>query len=181
MNELEQHWWRTIDYLILCGENGIILNPDKFQFARKTADFAGFRISESFIEPLPKYMDAIRDFPVPTSVTDIRSWFGLVNQLANYAQLREMIHPFKPFLSPKTPFAWNAELQTCFESSKAAIINAIKEGVTIYDLNKTTCLRPDWSNHVIGYYLSQKHCDCPSNLPDCCEDGRQVTLSLIHI
>ena len=87
------------------------------------------------------------------------------------------MRPFKPFLSPKTPFAWNAELQTCFESSKAAIIDAIKEGVTIYDLNKTTCLRSDWSNQGIGYYLSQKHCDCPSNLPDCCEDGWQVTIA----
>ena len=28
INELEQHWWRTIDYLILCGENGIILTPE---------------------------------------------------------------------------------------------------------------------------------------------------------
>ena len=64
---------------------GIILNPDKFQFARKTVDFVGFRISDSSIEPLPKYTDAIRDFPTPRSTTDIRSWFGLVNQLANYA------------------------------------------------------------------------------------------------
>ena len=177
IDELEQHWWRTIDYLILCGKNGIILNPEKFQFARLTVDFAGFRISESSIEPLPKYLDAIRDFPTPRSITDIRSWFGLVNQLANYAQLREMMRPFKPFLSPKTPFAWNEELQSCFENSKAAIIDIIKKGVTIYDLDKVTCLRTDWSNMGVGYYLSQKHCDCSSNLPGCCEDGWQVTLA----
>ena len=136
LDELEQHWWRTIDYLILCGQNGIILNPGKFQFARKTVDFAGFRVSESTIEPLPKYIDAIRDFPTPISVTDIRSWFGLINQLANYAQLRELMRPFKPFLSPQTPFNWTDELQSCFEASKTAIIDAIKEGVTIYDLGK---------------------------------------------
>ena len=177
IDELEQHWWRTIDYLILCGKNGIILNPEKFQFARLTVDFAGFRISESSIEPLPKYLDAIRDFPTPTSITDIRSWFGLVNQLANYAQLREMMRPFKPFLSPKTPFVWNEELQSCFEISKAAIMDVIKKGVTIFDQNKMTCLRTDWSNMGIGYYLSQKHCDCSSNLPGCCEDGWQVTLA----
>ena len=83
------------------------------------------------IEPLPKYIDAIKDFPVPKSITDIRSWFGLVNQVANYAQLREMMRPFKPFLSPKTPFTWNDELQNVFEKSKAAIIDAIKLGVKI--------------------------------------------------
>lgn len=175
--DLEQHWWRTIDYLTLCGQNGIILNPDKFQFARKTVDFAGFRVSDSSIEPLPKYIDAIRDFPTPRSITDIRSWFGLVNQLANYAQLREMMRPFRDFLSPKTPFTWNDELQKCFEVSKMSIINAIKHGVTIYDPKRITCLRTDWSNRGVGYHLSQKHCDCQSGLPGCCEDGWQVTLA----
>ena len=176
-SNLEQHWWRTIDYLILCGQNGIILNPDKFQFARKTVDFAGFRVSDSSIEPLPKYTDAIRDFPTPKSTTDIRSWFGLVNQLANYAQLRDMMRPFREFLSPKTPFTWNAELQRLFENSKVAIIDAIKYGVTIYDPKRVTCLRTDWSNLGIGYHLSQKHCDCESGLPGCCENGWQVTLA----
>ena len=176
-NELEQHWWRVIDYLVLCGKNGIILNPDKFQFSRECVDFAGFRVSNTSTEPLPKYIDAIKDFPTPKSITDIRSWFGLVNQLANYSQLREMMRPFRAFLSPKTPFVWTDELQKCFEDSKADIIKAIKHGVTIYDPKKITCLRTDWSNQGLGYHLSQKHCDCQSDLPGCCEDGWQVTLA----
>ena len=64
-----------------------MLNPAKFQFAERSVDFAGFRVSDSTKEPLPKYLDAIKDFPSPTSITDIRSWFGLVNQVSNYAQL----------------------------------------------------------------------------------------------
>ena len=87
LGELEQHLWRTIDYLILCGENGIILNPDKLRFACIKVDFAGFRISDSSVEPPPKYLNATRDFPTPKSVTNIWSWFGLVNQLSYYAQL----------------------------------------------------------------------------------------------
>ena len=80
--DLEEHWWRTIDYLILLGQSGIVLNPEKLQFAQRSVEFAGFRISESTIEPLPKYLDAIRDFPTPESITDVRSWFGLVNHRA---------------------------------------------------------------------------------------------------
>ena len=41
-------------------------------------DFSGFRVSDENIEPLSKYLDAIRDFPTPSSTTN-RSWFGLVN------------------------------------------------------------------------------------------------------
>jgi len=82
-SNLEHHWWRTIDFLTRVGEAGIVLNTAKIQYAEKTIDFAGFRISDSTIEPLPRYLDAIRDFPTPTSSTDIRSWFGLVNQVSN--------------------------------------------------------------------------------------------------
>ena len=61
--DLEEHWWRTIGFLTRVGQAGIVLNPDKFQFAKRSVDFAGFRISETGTEPLPKYLDAIRDFP----------------------------------------------------------------------------------------------------------------------
>ena len=104
MTDLEEHWWRTIDYLILMGQLGVILNPDKFRFSRRTVDFAGFRVSETTVEPLPKYLDAIRDFPTPTSVTDIRSWFGLVNQVSHYSQLRDLMSPFRQFRSSNTTF-----------------------------------------------------------------------------
>ena len=119
--DLRDHWWRTIEYLILVGKNGVILNPDKLRFARRTVDFAGFRVTDTTIEPLPKYLDAIRDFPTPTSVTDIRSWFGLVNQVANYAQLRDLMAPFRPFRSPKCTFYWNDELESAFQQSKALL------------------------------------------------------------
>ena len=127
-SDLEQHWWRTINFLTRVGQAGIVLNPDKFQFAERSVDFAGFRVSDSTIEPLPKYLDAIRDFPSPTSTTDIRSWFGLVNQVANYAQLRDIMEPFKPFLSPRCKFSWSPQLELAFQSSKDAIISAIRQG-----------------------------------------------------
>ena len=38
-------------------------------------------------------------------------------------------------------------------------------------------LRPDWSNLGVGYYLTQKHCECAENLPNCCDDGLQITLA----
>ena len=85
--ELENHWWRVFNYLTLVGKNGIVLNGDKFQFCEKVVDFAGFRISDQKVEPLPKYLKAIETFPTPKNISDVRSWFGLVNQVAHYALL----------------------------------------------------------------------------------------------
>ena len=175
--DLEDHYWRTIDFLILVGQSGIVLNPDKFKFACKTVDFAGFRILKDTVEPLPRYLEAIQCFPRPKNQTDIKSWFGLVNQVASYAQLREMMAPFRRFLSPKVKFEWNPSLDKVFEESKCAIIELIKEGVQIFDINRPTCLRPDWSRKGIGYVLLQKHCSCTNPLPDCCEDGWRITLA----
>lgn len=174
---LEEHWWRTIDFLSTCGAAGIVLNPDKFQFAQRDVDFAGFKITESKILPLPKYIEAIKSFPTPTSTTDIRSWFGLINRVASYAKLREALTLFRPFLSPKYKFFWSPTLDRAFEESKGVIIDAIHKGVEIFDIQRPTCLRPDWSKEGIGYFLLQKHCKCESTLPDCCTGGWKITLA----
>ena len=172
------HWWRVIDYLIKVGENGVILNPGrKFQFAKEEVDYTAFRISLSDVKPLPKYLQAIEEFPRPKNITDIRAWFGLVNQVSHYGQIKEMMAPFKALLSPKTIFRWTDELEAAFQNSKAAIIAAIEQGVEIFDPARRTCLQTDYSCTGLGYWLRQKYCECPSMTPDCCQDGWRITLA----
>ena len=176
--ELEEHWWRAINFIELCARAGIVLNPEKFQFSQSTVNFAGFRITKDSVEPLPKYLDAISGFPTPKSLTDIKSWFGLVNQVSHYAQLRDMLSPFRKFLSPKEEFIWTEELDSIFEETKVKIVEAIREGVKIFDINRHTCLRTDWSKKGIGFLLAQKHCNCSLSLSHgCCPDGWRITLA----
>ena len=129
--ELEEHWWRTIDLLITLADASVVLNASKFQFCQCSVEFAGFRVGTSSIEPLPKYLNMIRDFPSPKNITDVRSWFRLVNQISIYGHLRDLMSPFKPFLSPRYPLSWTTELEALFQTSKAKIISAIREGVQI--------------------------------------------------
>ena len=84
-----------IDFLDLVGRNGVVLNFDKFQFAQREVNFAGFHITETSVKPLEKYLTAIADFPTPKRTTDIRSWFGLVHQVSHYNRLSELMAPFK--------------------------------------------------------------------------------------
>ena len=156
-NDLKSHWWRVIDYIDLVGRHGIILNPEKMQFCQTEIDFAGFHITRDKVEPLPKFIAAIKDFPKPKNITDIRSWFGLVNQCSHYNQLSKCMLPFRHLLSLKFKFEWTNELDEAFEKSKELIIEAIKEGVAIFDPKRATCLRTDWSKSGIGFYLGQKH------------------------
>lgn len=137
----------------------------------------GFPISSTSIEPLPKFLDAIHDFQTPKLITDIRSWFSLVNQVSNYAQLGDLVAPFKQFLSQKCNFNWTTELGNAFTTSKRCIVDSIKHGTEIFDPHRRTCLRPDWSKNGISYILIQKHCTCLSDLPDCRENGLKIVLA----
>ena len=117
--DLEDHCWRLIKYLVLCGKNGIVLNKENFQCAQRVVDFTGFRITETGVKPLEKFLAAIRDFHTPTKLTDVRSWFGLVNKVSNYNQLSEMM----------LPFCWSEELDTALKRSNHEIVKAIEKGV----------------------------------------------------
>ena len=164
------------EWLDICGRRGITLNPSKFRFAMETVEFAGFEITNERVRPCKKYTKAISDFPTPTSLTDVRSWFGLVNQVAYAFSMTDIMLPFRALLKPTAPFEWTDALQQAFDSSKRAIITEIENGVTIYDKTKPTCLATDWSKQGIGYWLFQKHCQCPSTDLFCCKEGWKITL-----
>ncbi len=142
-DDMETHWWRALKYIDKIARNGIIISPQKFEFCAREIEFAGFLITETEVKPLPKYLDAVANFPRPTNITDVRSFFGLICQLAHYAKLCDIMAPFKPFLSPKVRFQWSDELEEAFVVAKQEIVAAIKEGVEIFEPGRTTALSPD--------------------------------------
>ena len=176
-DSIEEAFFHTVDFLDVCGNNGVILNtPPKFGFALTTAPFAGFEVSPTSVSPCPKSIEAIQHFPTPRNITDIRSWFGLINQVSYAFASAPRMAPFRSLLKPGARFVWTEELQQAFTESKSAIISEIQHGVEIYDRNKPTCLVTDWSKEGIGYWLFQKHCTCLSSQPLCCKTGWKVTL-----
>jgi hypothetical protein len=60
----------------------MVFSPDKFMFAKETVEFAGFEIITEGFRPTDKYIEAIKKFPTPTNISEVRSWFGLINQVA---------------------------------------------------------------------------------------------------
>ena len=175
-NDIQSSFFQAVEWLEICGRNGIILNPEKFVFCQHTVSFAGHDLTPSHVRPNQTYLDAIRNFPKPQNITDMRSWFGLINQVAYAFASAEHMLPFREALKPGSPFTWTQDLEKLFEESKTAIIQEIENGVRIFDKSKPTCLATEWSKHGIGYWLFQKHCDCTSVKPFCCRTGWKITL-----
>ena len=52
------------------------------QFAKESVEFAGFQITMEGIKPTDKDVQSIRNFPTTTNISEVPSWFGLINQVA---------------------------------------------------------------------------------------------------
>ena len=87
------------------------------------------------------------------------------------------MEPFRALLKPKIPFWWDGHMDVIFAESKETIIREIEKGVTIFDKSKMTYISPDWSTKGVGFWLSQKHCDCDSRSPQCCRDRWKIVLA----
>ena len=79
--DLEGSFGQVADYLTLVRNNGIVRNSDKFSFGEDNVDWAGIRITNDKAQSLPKHVKAIREFPTPINLTDMRSYWALVNQV----------------------------------------------------------------------------------------------------
>ena len=77
-DSINDSFFQAVQWLDTCGRNGVMLNPDKFVFAKDKVEFAGFEITIESVRPSLKYLRAILDFPTPKNITDDRSWFGLI-------------------------------------------------------------------------------------------------------
>ena len=130
---IEECFFQACQWLDLCGRDGITLNPEKFSFAQDTMKFAGFEITPNVVKPCSRYLNAIRQFPTPQNITDIRSWFGLVNQVSYYTSMTDKMRAFRDLLKPKMAFYWDQLLQQLFDESKQHIVKAIQQGVRIFE------------------------------------------------
>lgn len=175
---IEDAFYHCWDYLKLGSENGIVYNREKFQFCQDTADFAGLKITDTGVTPADSMLTAIRDYPAPKNITDARSWFGLVNQVAWAYSLGPIMQPFRDLVKQNASFVWNETLDKAFQDSKARIVELVKEGIAAFDVNRVTCVAPDWSKEGMGFFVLQKYCDCPTEkAPVCCPEGWKLVFA----
>ena len=174
--DLEKAYYQVAEYLVLVGRNGIILNPDKFSFGCDEVNWAGVRLTKDKVLPLEEHVEAIRNFPTPVNVTDMRSYWALVNQVSHYYAASPKLAPFRELLKKNVKWYWDDVLQDIFEESRAVIADEIIKGITTYDINRWTALLSDWSTQGIGFVMSQKYCACTDITPICCAGGWKVCM-----
>ena len=132
---IKESFYHTFDFLTRCGQNGIVLSKEKFQFCKDIVQFGGLQITSSGVSPSESILNAILNFPVPKIITDARSWFGLVNQLAWAYILSPIMPPFRDLVKKISRFSWNQTLEKKFQESKQVIVKLVRQCVSTFNIN----------------------------------------------
>ena len=99
----------------------------------------------------PDKVRAIAEFATPANITDLRSFMGLVNKLAEFSpEISPAAHPLRPLMSPRRTFTWTVDHDTAFQRVKEAL--ARPPVLAVFDPQLPTILQTDASRlYGIGY------------------------------
>ncbi|CAH8479027.1 unnamed protein product [Schistosoma curassoni] len=77
--DLQSHEQHVQAVLKRLDEHGINIHQSKCVFGVQTLEFLGHTISPEGFKPIKKEVDTIKQYPVPSSLTQLRSFLGLIN------------------------------------------------------------------------------------------------------
>ena len=137
-----------------CKEHGIVLGKKKCQIGSEVI-FGGFKLDSSGYSLDPALHDAIRKFPPPTTITELRSFMGLINQTTTFTdKIAECVTPLKDLLKKKSDFVWTGEHQEIFEKAREELANV--KHLAYFDHRRKTRLYTDASRlNGLGFVLKQ--------------------------
>lgn len=157
--DYSSHLKQVQDVLRRCEEHGITLNVDKMAFAQAVVEYCGYTVGEHGFKPDEKKIRAIAEFPAPATLTDLRSFLGLVNQLGEFsADIARAAAPLRDLLKPSNVWTWTEVHQNAFNDVKKALTSP--PILAFFDPALPTVLQTDASRlHGLGFALMQKHGD----------------------
>ena len=118
---------RTFDeHLVRLGEvldrliaAGLKVKPSKCQLVRRRVMFLGHRVSEEGIGTDPAKVEAVQSWPIPTTVTEVRSFLGLAGYYRSFVRDFSCIaKPLSALAEKGRTFLWSKECTETFERRK---------------------------------------------------------------
>ena len=157
-NESE-HFQHLRTILSLLRDNGLVVRSDKCQFGVPTVSFLGHTISSSGIAPLESKVEAIKKFPVPSTVHELQRYLGLLNYYHRFIpHAANVLAPLYDAVSGKAKhLMWDSQLQEAFDRSKNLLADST---LLAYPVPKRPLeLLTDASDVAVGAALQQVQSD----------------------
>ena len=129
------------------------LNLDKCHFCQRELAFLEHIISSDGILPDPAKVDKVKNFPIPTNLTELRGFIGLASYY--YYSIQDFVTIVKPMnhlLRKNISYIWNEDCQKAFEILKEKLITA--PILAYLDFTKPFLLYTDVSYQRLGAVLA---------------------------
>ena len=138
------------------GHAGIRISGLKAQVCRPNVVIVGQKCTPEGRVPEDDKVDKIRNWPVPTSVKEVRGFLGLCGTVRVWIKdFSEKVKPMRELTGHKMEFVWNERRQAAFEEMKDLISTAPALRPIDYTSSKPVVLSVDSSKYAVGYILSQ--------------------------
>ena len=139
-------------------EKKLYAKLSKCEFFQREVEFLGHRIGADGLRVSPDKIGAVRDWPTPTSITDVRSFLGLANFYRRFIKGYSRIAlPISELTKETVTFRWAEEQQRAFDEIKRLLCCA--PVLLVPDQTKQFVLNCDACKYAIGAVLQQDHGD----------------------
>ena len=135
-------------------EVGLKVKPSKCALFQKRIHFLGHVISQHGVQPQPEKIKAIRDWPRPKCIRDVRGFYGLASYYRRFVKnFADIAEPLTKLTRKNKKFEWTDDSQTAFDKLK----RAVEEATTLsFPYPNIPCIvDSDALDVAIGAVLSQ--------------------------
>jgi hypothetical protein len=139
----------------LAADQQIAINVRKVVFAQPSVLFGGYVVGESGFQPSPDLLRAIREFPAPTCVSEMRAFHGLCQQVGG--RLGSRSSP-SGLLRKDFVWEWTEQHEKDFKAARESLSSSSE--LSFYNAASPTSLHVDASRlRGLGFILRQQKAD----------------------
>ncbi|XP_028806003.1 uncharacterized protein LOC114760870 [Neltuma alba] len=151
----EEHQEHLYIALRILRDHQLYAKLSKYEFWLREVKCLGHVVSAEGVAVDPSKVDAVLKWETPKSVTEVRSFVGLVGYYRRFIKrFSQIIMPLTKLTKKDQPFIWNEKCEAAFQELKAKLTTAPL--LTILDPSKPYTLYTDASLKGLGCVLMQE-------------------------
>ena len=133
---------------------GLKLNSEKCRILCSKVEYLGHTVTPYGLRPNKSNLDAVKDFPVPTNIKQLRQFLGLTSHYRRFVpSYARIAFPLHALTRKGALFQWTADCEIAYESLKTKLVTA---PLLCYpDFSKEFTLETDASRQGLDAILCQ--------------------------
>ena len=154
--DFDEHLKRLREVFERLRQAGLKLKPSKCFLLRPRVPYLGHVISTEGVSTDPEKVKAVQQWPVPSKVTDVRSFLGLASYyrrfIQNFAEIAAPLHRLTAKTTEK--FKWSHDCDLAFRALKEKLVSAPVLAFPCFE--QKFVLDCDASDYGLGAVISQR-------------------------